>query len=242
MFSMRVHSASLHRTFDDYLKLIVPSRLYYPHKVAKSTRGAEPELAILRDIVPAGCTAIDIGANRGVYSYVISHFAGQVEAFEPYPVLARVIRAKLSPKVRVHEVALSNCDGTAIFYIPRSERGVDMRVGGSLDNVNAGMTIAELEVRVAMLDSFEFKNVGFIKIDAEGAEMKIVAGAQRTIPRNRPNLLVELIAPYHDTVGEIEHIESMFGYDAWIVVGKQRGTSCAQRHVGCGEPVTCCSR
>ena len=52
-------SGVMRRNFDDYLKLMVPSRLYYSHKIAKGIRGAEPELAILRDIVPTGCTAID---------------------------------------------------------------------------------------------------------------------------------------------------------------------------------------
>src|SRR5258707_15116605 len=89
------------RSFDDYLKLMLPSRLYYPHKIAKGIRGAEPELPILRDIVPTGCRAIDVGAYRGVYSYALSEFAGRVEAFEPNPTLAKIIAAKLSPKVRV---------------------------------------------------------------------------------------------------------------------------------------------
>jgi hypothetical protein len=59
-------------------------------------------------------------------------------------------------------------------------------------------------------------------MDAEGAEMKILAGARETITRHRPNLLVELIAPYHDTLGEIEQIKSDFGYDAWIMIGAER--------------------
>src|SRR5439155_14567197 len=114
-------SRVLRRNFDDYLKLMIPSRLYYSHKVAKGIRGAEPGLAILPDIVPAGCTAIDIGAYRGVYSYALSRIAGRVEAFDPNPVLAKIIAAKLAPKVRVHEVALSDHDGHATLYIPRSQ-------------------------------------------------------------------------------------------------------------------------
>ena len=215
-------SGVMRRNFDDYLKLMVPSRLYYSHKIAKGIRGAEPELAILRDIVPTGCTAIDIGAYRGVYSYALSGIAGRVEAFEPNPVLAKIIAAKLAPRVSVHEVALSDRDGTATLYIPRSESGVACRVGASLGDVNPGATVSEIQVRVATLDGYGFDNVGFIKMDAEGSELKIIAGGQRTISRDRPNMLVELIAPIHDTAAEIEQIKAMLDYDAWVVVGNTR--------------------
>ena len=215
-------SRVLRRNFDDYLKLMIPSRLYYSHKVAKGIRGAEPELAILPDIVPAGCTAIDIGAYRGVYSYALSRIARRVEAFEPNPVLAKIIAAKLAPKVRVHEVALSDRDGHATLYIPRSQNGSAYRVGASLGNVNPGATVAELQVRVATLDGYEFDNVGFIKMDAEASELRIIAGAQRTIARHRPHMLVELIAPIHDTDAEIDAIKEMLDYDAWVVIGNTR--------------------
>jgi FkbM family methyltransferase len=219
---MRTPRASARLTFDDYLKLLIPSRLYYPHKVAKSIRSSDPELALLRDFVPAKCTAIDIGANRGVYSYALSRIAARVEAFEPYPALAKVIRAKLSPTVRVHEVALSDSDGSATFYIPKSETGREGRLGGSLAHAEPGTAVAELDVRIATLDGYGFENVGFIKMDTEGTELKIIAGAQRTIARDRPALLVELITSVHDTRREIEQIRSMFGYDAWIVIGPNK--------------------
>jgi FkbM family methyltransferase len=209
-------------TFEDYIRLLIPSNLYYRRKIAAAAKRAEPELAILRDIVPRDCTAIDVGAHSGIYSYALRQIAGRVEAFEPHPVLAGLIRAKLAPKVRVHEAALSDRVGTATFYIPVSPRGGEWRFGGSLDNVNPGASIAEITVRSARLDDYGFERVGFIKIDCEGAEMKILAGAAGTIKRDRPTLLVELIAPYHATVDEIEQIKSKFRYDAWIVMGTQR--------------------
>src|SRR5207247_9735926 len=137
-------SRVLRRNFDDYLKLMIPSRLYYSHKIAKGIRGAEPELAILPDIVPAGCTAIDIGAYRGVYSYALSRIARRVEAFEPNPVLAKIIAAKLAPNVRVHEVALSDRDGHATLYITRSQNSSAYLVGASLGNVNPVAAVSDL--------------------------------------------------------------------------------------------------
>jgi hypothetical protein len=76
----------------DRLKHLLPGSLYYTHKIAKEARKMEPELAILGDIVPAGRTAIDVGANRGYYSYALSRIAGRVEAFEPHPGMAQFAR------------------------------------------------------------------------------------------------------------------------------------------------------
>jgi hypothetical protein len=73
----------------DQLKQLVPGWLYYPHKIAQLSRDGEPELRILSDLVPAGRPAIDVGANRGFYSYALSKLASRVTAFEPHPLLAR---------------------------------------------------------------------------------------------------------------------------------------------------------
>ncbi len=93
-------------SLEDRIKSLLPPGLYYPYKVIREARGTEPELAILRDIVPVGCTAIDVGANRGYYSWALAGIAGRVEAFEPNPVLADFARAKLGTKARIHKVAL----------------------------------------------------------------------------------------------------------------------------------------
>src|SRR6266568_3035020 len=51
--------------------------------------------------------------------------------------------------------------------------------------------VAERVVEVRTLDSFEFSDVAMIKIDVEGHEEAVVAGAEETIRRCRPSLLIE---------------------------------------------------
>ncbi len=41
------------------------------------------------------------------------------------------------------------------------------------------------------LDSFELKDVDFIKIDTEGYELYVVKGAEETIKRCKPTMIVE---------------------------------------------------
>jgi FkbM family methyltransferase len=207
-------------SIDDRLKHLVPGWLYYPHKIASQRKNGEPELRLLHDLVPAGCTAIDVGANRGYYSYALSKIAGRVEAFEPHPLLFRFARRKLGSTVRLHAVALSNRRGSATLHIPQSIPGIDVHYNSSLKRAYAEFSdYVEIPVRLATLDDFGFDNVRFIKVDCEGSDMDVLEGGQRTIARDRPNMVVELIAETHaDPLACVEHINAAFGYVARIMV------------------------
>lgn len=210
-------------SFEDRVKNLLPARLYYPYKISQEARAVEPELAILHELVPTGCTAIDVGANRGYYSWALASVAVTVEAFEPNPLLAKFAKAKLGRKAHVHEVALSDHNGTATLYVPRRASGSSLHITGNLGNVYPQKSVDRIQVRLATLDSYSFKNVGFIKIDVEGAEMEVLAGARETILTNRPTMLIELLAGiYGDYLTRIEQIKSNFGYDAWIVIGREK--------------------
>jgi FkbM family methyltransferase len=210
-------------SIEDRIKNLLPARLYYPYKISRELRGVEPELAILREFVRGGCTAIDVGANRGYYSWALAGVAAAVEAFEPNPFLARFAQAKLGKRVRLHEVALSDHEEVATLYIPRRASGSSLHIIGNLGNVYAHNSVDEIPVRLATLDSYGFENVGFIKIDVEGSEMEVLAGARETIRISRPNMLIELLAGIHaDHLARIERIKNDFGYDAWIMIGREK--------------------
>ena len=49
----------------------------------------------------------------------------------------------------------------------------------------------KIKVDCRTIDSFNFSNVGLIKIDVEGAEKEVLMGARNTIIDNRPNLIIE---------------------------------------------------
>jgi len=209
-------------SIEDRLKHFVPARLYYPYKVGKEKRRGEPELTILHDLVRTGCTAIDVGANRGYYSYALAKFAKHVEAFEPNAALAQFARRKLGSKVRVHQVAVANRDGQEKFYLPQTTIGIDSHLIGNLGNRYPTLENVEYDVRVATLDSFAFDNVGFIKIDVEGVELAVIEGAKHTIARWQPNLVVELLVDWHDARSLIVEIINMINYSAFILIDGQK--------------------
>ena len=83
--------------------------------------GGDKELTELDKIVPRGGVALDIGANRGVYSYKLGEICSRVIAFEPNPDIAETLRRLKRPNVEVCELALSDEGGTAELTIPASE-------------------------------------------------------------------------------------------------------------------------
>ena len=169
-------------------------------------------------MVRAGCVAIDVGANRGIYSHALSRIARCVEAFEPNPAIAGFARGKLGRRVRLHEVALSDHAGTAEFWLPRAADGVQLHLLDGLSDFHHTPAADHIEVRTATLDSFDFRDVGFIKIDVEGSELEVIAGGRQTIERERPNLVVELLTrPVDRALAAIECIEQEFGYQSWIM-------------------------
>ena len=56
-----------------------------------------------------------------------------------------------------------------------------------------GKEFHTFNIKKTRLDNFQFNNkVGFIKIDVEGHEQKILEGAVKTLENNQPNLLIEI--------------------------------------------------
>ena len=179
-------------TLEERLKYaIFPPQLYMWRLIRKHLRKGEPELKILPQIVPPDRIAIDIGANKGVYSHLLARVCQSVEAFEPNPKIYRILTRTLPRNVVAHQVALSDSIGTAELIVPLRNGGYSNQTA-SLNprkrNEGAGV------VRVAQrtLDSYGFSNVGFIKIDVEGFEPAVLAGARETILRERPVMQIEL--------------------------------------------------
>lgn len=135
-----------------------------------------------------GTTAIDIGAHVGTHTVDFSLFVGngQVIAFEPQRKLAAELAVNLYASdchnVVIHRMALGNRSGVTEMspHNPENEGGVGFGRGGD-------------RVRIETLDSFDFKNVSFIKIDVEGSEKEVLEGAIKTIRKNRPVILLEIM-------------------------------------------------
>lgn len=147
-------------------------------------------------LVPRGRNAVDVGANRGIYAYWMGRRARRVDAFEPQPALAAYIRSARLRNVRVHQIALSDHAGAARLLVPEDDglaRIASSDVGDAISAAAESELGArtELGIEVRTLDSFDLRDVGFLKIDAEGHELAVLRGARETITTHRPVVFVE---------------------------------------------------
>ena len=58
--------------------------------------------------------------------------------------------------------------------------------------LSTGDTVETIRVPLRTLDSYNLSNIGFIKIDVEGHELDVLRGAEVTLRRDQPNLLIEI--------------------------------------------------
>ncbi|QDZ00356.2 FkbM family methyltransferase [Nitratireductor mangrovi] len=203
----------------DRIRFYIPGAIYYRHKVWADIRKGEPELAVLSDLVPPGSAlAVDVGCNRGVYSYALSRLCEKVIAFEPNGDLIAFSRRKLPPNVELRQLALGRENASGKLRIPISPSGNERHLSASLwDAEDAGPSRIQ-EVDVRRLDDLGLGRLNFIKIDVEGTEMDVLAGAAETIARERPTLLIEILAGYYSQpIEKIEAICSQYGYEARLL-------------------------
>lgn len=155
----------------------------------KSPHRGETELSLLPLLVPPG-VGVDIGANKGTYSYFLSKLCTNVIAYEANPDLVRVLRTYRLKGLDVRPYALSDQTGEATLYIPLSKSGARRNNVAGLDQ--QGPMTDEIKVECRRLDDEDLHNVSFIKIDVEGHELSVLRGSTQTIQRNRPTLLIEI--------------------------------------------------
>lgn len=198
--------------FEEKLKkYLIPPQLYMHLRYKKEMRNV-PEIRLLPFLCHPDKASIDVGANKGVYSYAMLKNSGEVHSFEPHPKMYKMMVGFVGDRVKHYQMALSNKSGTAQLHLLKSDHGYS-NMGGSLnaqtprnDKPNAGSIAVDVEAK--RLDDCGIKDVGFMKVDVEGFEMEVLEGARDTMAKYRPNLLVEVEnlhnrTPLQDRIGFI---------------------------------------
>jgi FkbM family methyltransferase len=180
------------RVGDRAYRIVLPDAAtdYIQGKIRTERQPYEAEmLDDMRARLAPGELVVDVGANVGNHTIYLAAVAGcRVMAFEPNQALCAAIRASVAanptlPEVVVHACGLGRSFGAASFAADRA------------DNLGAQrLTVGAGEIAVATLDSFTGASpVRAIKIDVEGMELDVLAGASATIKRDRPLLYIECI-------------------------------------------------
>jgi len=211
-------------TFAEKLKnCFFPSRLYLRLVVRKNLKKGENELHLLPFMTDKNKASIDIGANKGVFTYLLSTLSTKVYAFEPHPKVYEVLRSRKIKNTTTYQVALSDKSEIAELLIPFNEKTKRYsNSGATLSKVKVSGVSKSVQVKARTLDSYAFKNIGFIKIDVEGHEITLLKGAINTLKENRPVLMIELEERHTKQPIErlIKEVES-YGYRSLFMKKRQ---------------------
>lgn len=207
-----------------FLRSLVPNSIQVPVKyiINKWRNQLEAELQLLPFLVQRGETVIDIGGNRGQYTYALWQLGSKVQVFEPNPECSKILMAWASNKdsVTVHPVGLSDKLGEAVLHIPIDEFGNEHDASASLVDRVSTNTRDEI-ILLSSLDSFTFDEVTFVKIDVEGHEYSVLKGGSKFFQKQRPNILVE-IEQRHNVrpMKEVFDLIESWGYRGFFLRGK----------------------
>lgn len=154
---------------------------------------------------------VDVGANLGRYTIMLSSNYKRVIAVEPEPnnmkhLMRNLLQAGIS-NVKLLQIAISDIEGYVKLYLARHSGGHTIREG-YYDNY--------VKVKSSTLDNVlrDESKVDLVKVDVEGAEWNVLKGAEKSMHKIR-RWMIEL----HDLnrKSELEHLLKSKGYEVkWL--------------------------
>lgn len=210
-------------TLIDGVRIVVPDslNLVTPYVLQEQQDWFEDEIKFLRRLLQPGQKIIDIGANYGVYTLSMARTVGptgSIWAFEPASSTAKLLAEGIAVNGFTHVVleqsALSSSSGTGQLLLNQypEENALlhGMTPAGACETVPL-VTLDEC------LHRYGWRNIDFVKIDAEGEERSILKGGERFFTEQSP------LVQYEIRAGDDLHLElaldfAAIGYDSYRLV------------------------
>ena len=198
-------------------RFIVNRHCYFQidHLAKLGTTHIENELNAIFQLIkrlPDESTIIDGGANIGFFAIPVAQKVKNrgmnVVAFEPQKMLFSALSGTVAlndlSNVWVKNYALSDEPGLVQLsdFDYNKEMDYGMVTVSKEGKVKEHPSLRSITVEAVTIDSFDFPDVGFIKLDVEGFECEAIRGAEKTIKKHRPILWVEYFLIGQEKVAE----------------------------------------
>ena len=179
----------------------------------------ESEMELWRDQLKPSMTVIDVGANAGVYTFSAAQLVGEtgkVIAIEPFSgcvnYLQETRRINQLEWVKVLAGAASDRNGTSRLSLSSaSELNELIPENTELTPQQNFETVACFTLD-SLIDQENLTRVDWLKIDAEGHEIQVLAGCDRILQEFKPNILYENIAGNQGDNIEVAEYLTQRGY------------------------------
>jgi FkbM family methyltransferase len=181
-----------------------PSGSFLAHLLKATTQQHHRALApAIARLVPPTAIVFDVGAHAGQYTKLFARAAnhGRVYAFEPGSYARSILRTVVwlhgLSNVAVVPMALGSEARLDTLTIPLKSSG---SFGFGLSHLGkpaerwraVAQEIVALTTIDGVVKALELDRVDFVKADIEGWELRLLQGAESTLGRFRPRLLLEL--------------------------------------------------
>jgi FkbM family methyltransferase len=181
------------------------------------------EVFLAQYMIPKNAKSfVDIGANWGMWSIFIAEKGYEVYAFEPAPKTFETLKDKTGKFSNIHAYPYAIGEKDTYGQVAIGKEVWD----GCVINMEGKETV---KVPIRSLDNMNLTNVGVIKIDTEGYEKPILAGAKNLIAREKPRLIIEIhkgtgvaLNSYAEELLKIQRIVESLGY-SWVTRARRVG-------------------
>ena len=189
-----------------------------PYVLTEQQDWFEDEIKFVRTFLQPGMICLDIGANYGLYTLSMANRQARVWAFEPTPAVMNCLRQSVAANgfgtVQLLQAGLSNRCGTARFALNANPEMNSILADGQTCNVCEEITLTTLDTCAAQ---YNWKQIDFIKLDAEGEEVKILQGGESILTTASPLVMFEF--KLDETINfELIEAFSKLGYSAYRLV------------------------
>ena len=186
-------------------------------------------------IIKPNWIVIEIGANQGYFTKLFQKLVaknGVVHAFEPIPSTFELLKESISrfPKnCYLHNLGTGaeNLDSVQ-FHLPVNDHG-QATMSPHASDAWQNQEIQKVICKVVRLDDYEpikkLEKLNFIKLDAEGAELPTLKGAQKLLEKHKPILFFEgckeWMRSFQYTPCDFDQFLEKLHYENLQVVGKK---------------------
>lgn len=178
--------------------------------------------AVVKKVLSAGMSFVDIGANIGYFSLLASQLVGdggKVFAIEPYPYNLKLLNLNLMlngcRNVEVLPFALAEKTGFLNYDDCAGNSGNVYALENSLEAMLDAVLVYAVRLDAVLTAD---KPVDLIKMDIEGAEYLALQGMQRTIRLDQPIIISELSEGFLRSVSNVsmqEYLQALLPDESW---------------------------
>jgi FkbM family methyltransferase len=168
---------------------------------------------------------VDVGANYGFTSVPLANVFKEIHSFEILPSVVECLQenTKEFPNIKIYPFGLGREESnkTIAHYPKYSLISQIINSDGSLplDQSRRGYKYIKTDVKIKPLDSLNLPKIDVIKIDVEGYEFEVIAGAAETLSRSQALIIVENVDDDKNKTSIKKALNSL-GYEFVCMISK----------------------